>query len=47
MEEIVQSEGVTIQPYWRAIFRYIRKDLKGADMHVTFENRYQYMGFSS
>ena len=47
MEEIIQSEGVTIQPYWRAIFRYVRKGLRGADMHVTFENRFQYMGFSS
>jgi len=47
IEQIMQDEGVIIQPYWRSIFRHKRKSLVGADMHPTFENRYQYMGFNA
>jgi peptide/nickel transport system substrate-binding protein len=47
IEQIMQEEGVVIQPYWRSIFRHKRKSLVGADMHPTFENRYQYMGFNA
>ena len=48
IEQIMQDEGVIIQPYWRSIFRHKRKSLVGqSDMHPTFENRYQYMGFNA
>ena len=48
IQQIMQDEGVIIQPYWRSIFRHKRKSLVGqSDMHPTFENRFQYMGFNA
>ena len=36
LQEIMQEEGVLIQPYWRSIFRSARPNVKGASMHPTF-----------
>ncbi len=36
LQEIMQEEGVLIQPYWRSIFRSTRPNVKGATMHPTF-----------
>jgi ABC-type dipeptide transport system, periplasmic component len=36
LEEIMQEEGVLIQPYWRSIFRNARPNIHGAEMHPTF-----------
>ncbi len=47
LEEIMQEQGVIIQPYWRSIYRHKKKNLYGSDMHPTFENRIQYMGWNS
>jgi peptide/nickel transport system substrate-binding protein len=33
MEEIMQSEGVIIQPYWRTLFRHARPDVVNAERH--------------
>ncbi|MEO1024182.1 MAG: ABC transporter substrate-binding protein [Pseudomonadota bacterium] len=37
MQALIQEEGVTIQPYWRSLFRHGKEGLVGADMHITFE----------
>ena len=37
MQTLIQAEGVTIQPYWRSLFRHGKEGLVGADMHITFE----------
>jgi peptide/nickel transport system substrate-binding protein len=42
LQEIMQEEGVLIQPYWRSITRHMRPNIGGADMHPTFEVHYQY-----
>jgi peptide/nickel transport system substrate-binding protein len=47
LEEIMQEEGVTIQPYWRSLYRHAKKNLVNAEMHPTFEIRPQYLGFNS
>ncbi len=47
IEEIMQEEGVIVQPYWRSIFRHKKRNLVGSDMHPTFENRIQYMGWNA
>ncbi|CAI8354218.1 MAG: Heme-binding protein A [Alphaproteobacteria bacterium UBA4588] len=47
IEEIMQEEGVTIQPYWRSLYRHAKKNLVNAEMHPTFEIRPQYLGFNS
>lgn len=36
LQEIMQEEGVLIQPYWRSIFRNARPNVHGAEMHPTF-----------
>ena len=37
LHQIVQDEGVIIQPYWRSIYRQHKTNAVGADMHPTFE----------
>lgn len=40
VEKIMQDEGVLIQPYWRSIYRHFKENVKGADMHPTFEHHH-------
>lgn len=47
LEQIMQEEGVIIQPYWRSIFRHAKKSLVNAEMHPSFEIRPQYIGYNS
>ena len=47
IEQIMQEEGVVIQPYWRSLYRHAKKSLVGAEMHPTFEIRPQYIGFNA
>lgn len=35
--QIMQDEGVIIQPYWRSIYNHTRPHVKGARMHQAFE----------
>ena len=39
LQSIVIEEGVTIQPYWRSVFRHIRPGFVGMDMHVAYASR--------
>ncbi|GAB4260890.1 MAG: ABC transporter substrate-binding protein [Pararhodobacter sp.] len=36
IEQIMQEDGVIIQPYWRSLFRNARPNVHGAEMHPTF-----------
>ena len=38
IEQIMQEEGVMVQPYWRARYRNADPKVRGADMHATFEH---------
>jgi len=40
IEEIMQEQGVLIQPYWRSIYRHYDAKVKGAEMHPTFEHHH-------
>lgn len=40
IEEIMQEEGVLIQPYWRSLYRHYDPKVKGAEMHPTFEHHH-------
>ncbi|WP_230426363.1 ABC transporter substrate-binding protein [Paragemmobacter aquarius] len=40
LEEIMQEQGVMVQPYWRSIYRHFDPRVKGADMHATFEHHH-------
>ncbi len=37
LETILVNEGIMVQPYWRSIFRHHKPEVKGAEMHPTFE----------
>jgi peptide/nickel transport system substrate-binding protein len=34
-QEIMQEEGITIQPYWRSLFNAHKANLKGGEIHLT------------
>lgn len=38
-QAIVQSEGVTIQPYWQSVYNHTKEGLVGAGHHISFEFR--------
>ena len=40
-QQIMQDEGVIVQPYWRTLTNYTKPDLGGANHHITFEFRPQ------
>jgi len=40
LQEILQQEGVMVQPYWRSIYRHFDPKVKAADMHATFEHHH-------
>ncbi len=40
LEEIMQEQGVLIQPYWRSLYRHYDPKVKGAEMHPTFEHHH-------
>jgi len=40
-EEIMQEEGVIVQPYWRTLTNHVKEGLGGANHHITFEFRPQ------
>ncbi|MBE2277366.1 MAG: ABC transporter substrate-binding protein [Rhodobacteraceae bacterium] len=40
LEEIMQEQGVLIQPYWRSLFRHADPKLGGVEMHPTFEHHH-------
>ncbi|MGI1660616.1 ABC transporter substrate-binding protein [Palleronia sp. KMU-117] len=41
IQTLMQEDGVLIQPYWRSLYRNARPEVQGAEMHPTFEVRYQ------
>jgi len=36
-QQIVQDEGVTIQPYWRSLYNHTKEGLTGAAHHISYE----------
>jgi peptide/nickel transport system substrate-binding protein len=40
IEKIMQDEGVLIQPYWRSLYRHTKENVKGCEMHPTFEHHH-------
>jgi len=47
LEEIMQEQGVIIQPYWRSLYRHYRQNVAGAEMQPTFEIHVYKLGFSA
>ncbi|MEM8628053.1 MAG: ABC transporter substrate-binding protein [Pseudomonadota bacterium] len=44
LQTIMQEEGVTLQPYWRSLFRHYRSNVVNAAMHPKFEINVHYLG---
>jgi len=38
-QKMIQDEGVTIQPYWRALSNHTKEGLVGGEHHISFEIR--------
>lgn len=47
MQALIQDEGVTVQPYWRSLYRHMRDGLVGTDMHIAFEHHHYKWGFAA
>jgi peptide/nickel transport system substrate-binding protein len=47
VQKIMQDEGVTIQPYWRSLYRHAKEGLVGSDMHISFEIHPYKVGFAA
>ncbi|MCD9146804.1 ABC transporter substrate-binding protein [Pseudophaeobacter flagellatus] len=47
IQMLIQDEGVTIQPYWRSLYRHMKEGVANADMHVTFEHHHYKWGWSA
>lgn len=47
MQALIQEEGVTIQPYWRSVFRHSREGLVGTEKHITNEHHHNSWGLSA
>ncbi|MEM8632074.1 MAG: ABC transporter substrate-binding protein [Pseudomonadota bacterium] len=47
VQEIMQEEGVVIQPYWRSLYRHYRDGVVNAEMHPTFEIHVYKLGFAA
>ncbi|WP_025772448.1 ABC transporter substrate-binding protein [Thioalkalivibrio sp. HK1] len=46
-EALIQDEGVTIQPYWRSLYRHTTDKVVDAPMHVSFEHHHYKWGVTS
>ncbi|RVT85432.1 ABC transporter substrate-binding protein [Rhodobacteraceae bacterium CCMM004] len=47
IEKLVQDEGVTIQPYWRSLYRHMLENVEGAEQHIQFEHHHYKWGFGA
>jgi peptide/nickel transport system substrate-binding protein len=47
LQAIMSDEGVTIQPYWRSLYRHSKPGLVGWDMHIAFLPQIYKIGFAS
>lgn len=47
LQQIMQAEGVVVQPYWRATYRHYAPGVAGAEQHPTFEIHVAKLGFAA
>lgn len=46
IQKLIQDDGVTIQPYWRSLYRHVRPSVIGAGMHLTYDLHHYKMGLA-
>jgi peptide/nickel transport system substrate-binding protein len=44
---LIQEEGVTVQPFWRSLFRHYKEGLVGTEMHIAFEHHHYKWGYEA
>ena len=47
IEAILVEDAVTIQPYWRSLYRHAAPNLQGAEMHIAYLPRLYRMGWGA
>ena len=47
IQAIMVDEGVTIQPYWRSLYRHAVEGIVGADMHIAYLPQLYKIGFAA
>jgi peptide/nickel transport system substrate-binding protein len=46
-QAIIADEGVTIQPYWRSLYRHHKENVAGCDMHIAYLPQIYKWGFKA
>jgi peptide/nickel transport system substrate-binding protein len=46
IEQIMQDEGVIIQPYWRSLYKHAKEGVIGFELHPTFEIHLHKLGWA-
>jgi peptide/nickel transport system substrate-binding protein len=47
IQQILQEDAVTLQPYWRSLFRHYRDGVLNAEMHPKFEINVHHLGLEA
>ncbi len=47
LQRILQEDAVTLQPYWRSLFRHHKPEVLNAHMHPKFEINVHYLGLAA
>ncbi|WP_299302439.1 ABC transporter substrate-binding protein [uncultured Litoreibacter sp.] len=47
LQTIMRDEGVTLQPYWRTVYRHMKPGIVGADMHIAYLPQIYKMGYAA
>ena len=47
IQTILRDDAVTIQPYWRSLFRHVKPGVVGAEMHIAYLPKYDTTGFAA
>lgn len=47
LQQMMLDDAVTIQPYWRSIYRHARPGLLGWEAHIAYLPRYYKIGFAA
>lgn len=45
IQALLQAEAVTIQPYWRSLYRHMTPGIVGAAVHIAFEHHHSRWGW--
>ncbi len=47
LQTIMRDEGVTLQPYWRSLYRHVRPGVVGGEMNIAYLPRLHEFGFAA